>query len=161
MSFEKDIQKARDHLAQAEDLYRRNKRSLFMIQKMCRKAEYKLLDLEQKAKEAAEEAKYVDFPPFVCAIQYESQYSYSKEPPKVETIYECRGKYVYVQGTTKPISKKVLAHNRYSYGTGCCTGEYHGKSIVGMVKKHFIDYFEGKTTETPKPLEFHSSYSGN
>lgn len=161
MSFEKDIQKARDHLAQAEDLYRRNKKSLCMIQKMCREAEYKLLDLEQKAKDAAAEAKYVDFQPFVCAIQYKSHYSYSKEPPEVETIYECRGKYVYVQGTKKPISKKVLAHNRASYGTGCCTGDYHRKSIVVMVKEHFIDYFEGKTTETPKPLEFHSSYCGN
>lgn len=160
MSFEKDIQKARDHLAQAEDLYRRNKRSLFMIQKMCRKAEYKLLDLEQKAKDAAEEAKYVDFPPFVCAIQYEPHHSYSSDPPKVETVYECRGKHVYVQGTTTPISTRELARHGH-FGSGFRVGGYHRKSIVGMVKEHFLDYFQGKTTELPKPLEFRSSYCGN
>lgn len=168
MSFEKDIQQARDRLTQAEDLYKRTKNSLFMIQKMCQKAEQQLFDLERKAKEAAEEAKeaaeaatYVDFQPFICAIQYESKYAFSEHPPKVETIYECRGKYVYVKDTTKPISKKVVAHNRHSYGIGSYKYEYDGKSILELVKKHFIDYFQGKTTETPKPLEFHSSYSKN
>lgn len=156
MSFEQDILRAKERLTQAEELRSRIKKSLFTTEKMCRKAKYQLADLEKKA----EDAKFVDVKPFVCVIDYEMYHSYSHEPPKIQTIYEYRGKHVYVQGTTTPISKKVLAYQGH-FGSGHRKGNYHGRPIVEIVKEHFVDYLQGKDTETPKPLEFRSSFCGN
>jgi hypothetical protein len=156
MSFEQDIRLAKERLTQAEELRNRIKKSLVTIEQMCRTAKYQLADLEKKA----EDAKFVDVKPFVCAIQYESHHSYSDKPPKIETIYECRGKHVYVQGTTTPISKTVLARHGH-FGSGHRLGNYDRKPIVELVKAHFLDYLQGKHTETPKPLEFRVSYCGN
>ncbi len=159
MSFE-DIQKARYRLRLIEEEHFQTEFHLAKLEKQRRQVRSYLFRLQQKAKEAAEEAKYVDFPPFVCAIQYEPRHSYSSDPPKVKTVYECRGKHVYVQGTTTPISTTELAYHGH-FGSGFRVGRYHRKSIVEIVKEHFLDYFQGKTTELPKPLEFRSSYCGN
>jgi hypothetical protein len=40
-------------------------------------------------------------------------------------------------------------------------GKYDNKSILELVKHHFLDYFLGKDTETPKPLEFSVTFCGN
>jgi len=160
MSFETRIQYAKESLEITEAEYWYAMKRVTKLYKELEQSKYYLLDLEQKAKKADEEAKYVDFPPFVCAIQYESQHSYSREPPKILKKYICKGKHVYVEGTTTPIGKKELADSAH-YGSLGRAGIHHRKPIVEIVKKHFLDYLHGKTTETPKPLEFRSSYCGN
>jgi hypothetical protein len=144
MSFEQDIRQPKVETLDAS------------TEKMQQQAKYYLARLEKKA----ETTKFVKVQPIVCAIQYAMYHSYSREPPKVETTYVYDGKSVYVKGTTKPISKKVLAQHAH-YGSMGRGGKYDRKSILELVKHHFLDYFVGKDTETPKPLEFFVSFCGN
>jgi hypothetical protein len=163
MTLEEDIRRAKERLAQAQTLYKQAREHLANVEKMSQQAKYDLVRLEKKAQEVEQqalEATFIKFEPFVCAIQYASHHSYSREPPKVETTYICDGKNVYVQGTTKPISKYVLARHAH-YGSMGRGGKYDSRSILELVKRHFLDYFLGKDTETPKPLEFSVSFCGN
>jgi hypothetical protein len=163
MTLEEDIRRAKERLTQVQILRSRTEKVLADLEKMSRQAKYDLVGLERKAEkieQQALEATFVKFEPFVCAIQYASQHSYSREPRKVETTYVCDGKNVYIQGTKKAISKDVLASHAH-YGSMGRGGKYDRKSILELVKHHFLDYFLGKDTETPKPLEFSVSFCGN
>lgn len=163
MTIEEDIRRAKERLTQAQTLHKQAGAHLANVEKMCQQAKHDLARLEKKAQETEQqalEATFVKFEPFVCAIQYASHHSYSREPPKVETTYVCDGKHVYVQGTKKRISKYVLASHAH-YGSMGRGGKYDRKSILELVKHHFLDYFLGKDTETPKPLEFFVSFCGN
>ncbi len=160
MSFEARIQHAKESLAMTEREYWQAMKSVSKLYKQLEQSKYYLRDLEQKAKKAEEEAKYVDLPPFVCAIQYAMKHSYSSAPDKILKTYICKGKDVYVEGSTTPISTKELAHSVHC-GSQSRASKYHRKPIVEIVKEHFLDYLQGKTSETPKPLEFRSSFCGN
>lgn len=95
---------------------------------------------------------------FICAIQYERTHAYRTLPWDIEQTYVYDGQYVYTQGSTEPISDKVLAKNAH-YGAGGGPGPYENKSILMLVKKHYGD--DVSTWATKKPLEFFVSHCGN
>ena len=150
------VEKATELLYQAQELATRAKKHLAKTEKMVRQAKCDLARLEKEA----QEPKFEKVEPFVCAIQHAPKHSYSKEPAQVQTTYLYDGQHVYVQGTTKPISKHVLVDNAH-YGSMGRGGKYDHTSLIEVVKAHYLDYFLGKDTTLPKPLMFYVSYCGN